>query len=131
MFVKVHVSYGDGERSSPQDLLLYDSQCWHCSLTGECNAKPNNKCVFSAGASNVQSFRIGKSISRTEGIVFFLSCNHPALTTQFAIIIQITFSEDFVCSLPHDSGGCDRKEFRYYYNSLEVKVINKLTTNKI
>lgn len=69
MFVKVHVSYGDGERSSPQDLLLYDSQCWHCSLTGECNAKPNNKCVFSAGASNVQSFRIGKSISRTEGIV--------------------------------------------------------------
>ena len=71
MFVKVHVSYGDGERSSPQDLLLYDSQCWHCSLTGECNAKPNNKCVFSAGASNVQSFRIGKSISRTEGIVLF------------------------------------------------------------
>ena len=38
--------------------------------------------------------------------------------------------EDFVCSLPHDSGGCDRKEFRYYYNSLEVKVINKLTTIK-
>ena len=49
-----------------------------------------------------------------------LSCNIQ-LTTQFAIIIQITISEDFVCSLPHDSGGCDRKEFRYYYNSLEVR----------
>ena len=67
MFVKVQVGYGDGERSSPQDLLLYDSKCWHCSPAGECNAKPNNKCVFSAQASTVQSFRIGKSISRTEG----------------------------------------------------------------
>ena len=69
MFVKVRVSYQEGLRSSPLDLLLYDSQCWHCSPAGEGNAKPNNKCVFSAGASNVQSFRIGKSISRTEGIV--------------------------------------------------------------
>ena len=24
-----------------------------------------------------------------------------------------------ICSLPHDSGSCDRKEFRYFYNSLE------------
>ena len=32
--------------------------------------------------------------------------------------------EDFVCSLPHDSGGCDRKEFRYYYNSLEVSTFS-------
>ena len=24
------------------------------------------------------------------------------------------------CSLAHDAGSCDRKEFRYYYNSLEV-----------
>jgi len=94
MFVKVSVGYGEGKKSAPLDLLLYDSQCWHCSLTGECNAKPNNKCVFSAATSSVQTFRIGKSISNGE--------------------------EDFhVCSLPHDSGGCDRKEFRYFYNGLE------------
>ena len=42
----------------------------------------------------------------------FTRC-HPNVTF-------ILVSEDFVCSLPHDSGGCDRKEFRYYYNSLEV-----------
>ena len=82
MFVKVHVGYGDGERSSPQDLLLYDSQCWHCTPAGECNAKPNNKCVFSAQTSSVQTFRIGKSISRTEGIVtrFVLHGLFPILT---------------------------------------------------
>jgi len=96
MFVKVSVGYGEGKKSAPLDLLLYDSQCWHCSLTGECNAKPNNKCVFSAATSSVQTFRIGKSISNGE--------------------------EDFhVCSLPHDSGGCDRKEFRYFYNGLEAR----------
>jgi hypothetical protein len=39
MFVKVSVSYGSGSRSYPLDLLLYDSQCWHCAYTGECNAK--------------------------------------------------------------------------------------------
>jgi len=39
MFVKVSVSYGAGSRSYPLDLLLYDSQCWHCAYTGECNAK--------------------------------------------------------------------------------------------
>jgi len=96
MFVKVSVGYGgEGKKSAPLDLLLYDSQCWHCSLTGECNAKPNNKCVFSAATSSVQTFRIGKSISNGDG-------------------------EDFhVCSLPHDSGGCERKEFRYFYNALE------------
>ena len=71
MFVKVHVSYGDGEKSSPQDLLLYDSQCWHCSPAGECNAKPNNKCVFSAQASTVQSFRIGKKVQDSEGMNFY------------------------------------------------------------
>ena len=73
MFVKVTVGYEDGSssRSSPLDLLLYDSQCWHCSLAGECNARPNNKCVFSAagGSSSVQTFRIGKSITNSEGIV--------------------------------------------------------------
>jgi len=95
MFVKVSVGYGEGKKSAPLDLLLYDSQCWHCSLTGECNAKPNNKCVFSAATSSVQTFRIGKSISNGDGENFH------------------------VCSLPHDSGGCERKEFRYFYNSLE------------
>ena len=39
MFVKVSVHYGNGPKSHPLDLLLYDSQCWHCSITGECNAK--------------------------------------------------------------------------------------------
>ena len=68
----------DGEiHSTTQDLLLYDSQCWHCSPAGECNARPNNQCVFSAQASSLQSFRIGKSISRTEGtniiMTYFLS----------------------------------------------------------
>ena len=76
MFVKVTVGYEDGSssRSSPLDLLLYDSQCWHCSLAGECNARPNNKCVFSAagGSSSVQTFRIGKSITNSEGIVTIL-----------------------------------------------------------
>ena len=71
MFVKVTVGYEEGSSSSPLDLLLYDSQCWHCSLAGECNARPNNKCVFSAagGSSSVQTFRIGKSITNSEGIV--------------------------------------------------------------
>ena len=73
MFVKVTVGYeaGSSSSSSPLDLLLYDSQCWHCSLAGECNARPNNKCVFSAagGSSSVQTFRIGKSITNSEGIV--------------------------------------------------------------
>ena len=84
MFVKVHLSYGEGgARSPPQDLLLYDSQCWHCSPAGECNARPNNQCVFSAQASSLQSFRIGKSISRTEGtniiMTYFLSFYYEIL----------------------------------------------------
>ena len=39
MFVKVWVHYGTGPRSHPLDLLVYDSQCWSCSISGECNAK--------------------------------------------------------------------------------------------
>ena len=40
MFVKVWLNYGSGPKSAISlDLLLYDSQCWHCSITGECNAK--------------------------------------------------------------------------------------------
>lgn len=96
MFVKVSVGYTlKGGRSTPLDLLLYDSQCWHCNLQGECNGKPNNKCVFSAATSSVQTFRIGKSITNGEGTDFH------------------------ICYLPHDSGSCDRKEFRYFYNYLE------------
>jgi len=95
MFIKVSVGYSEGGRSTPLDLLLYDSQCWTCNQQGECNAKPNNKCVFSAATSSVQTFRIGKSITNGEG------------------------SDFHICSLPHDSGSCDRKEFRYFYNSLE------------
>ena len=75
----------------PQDLLLYDSQCWHCSLAGECNARPNNKCVFSAagGSSSVQTFRIGKSITNSEGIVINL-----AIVFIFLILVQtiLTFA---------------------------------------
>ena len=41
--VKVSVGYSEGGRSTPLDLLLYDSQCWQCNKQGECNAKPNNK----------------------------------------------------------------------------------------
>ena len=75
----------------PQDLLLYDSQCWHCSLAGECNARPNNKCVFSAagGSSSVQTFRIGKSITNSEGIVINL-----IIVFIFLILVQtiLTFA---------------------------------------
>ena len=91
MFVKVTVSYQEGGRSSPLDLLLYDSQCWHCSLAGECNARPNNKCVFSAagGSSSVQTFRIGKSITNSEGIVINL-----IIVFIFLILVQtiLTFA---------------------------------------
>ena len=83
MFVKVSVGYGEGKKSAPLDLLLYDSQCWHCSLTGECNAKPNNKCVFSAATSSVQTFRIGKSISNGEGIVLIHSVQYFMLLNLF------------------------------------------------
>ena len=119
MFVKVTVGYEDGSssRSSPLDLLLYDSQCWHCSLAGECNARPNNKCVFSAagGSSSVQTFRIGKSITNSEGIVtiFPLYC-------VYLHFYHYCADDSHVCSLAHDAGSCERKEFRYYYNSLEV-----------
>ena len=41
--VQVSVGYSEGGRSTPLDLLLYDSQCWQCNKQGECNAKPNNK----------------------------------------------------------------------------------------
>lgn len=40
---QVSVGYAEGGRSTPLDLLLYDSQCWQCNQQGECNAKPNNK----------------------------------------------------------------------------------------
>lgn len=52
--------------------------------------------MFSAagGSSSVQTFRIGKSITNSE-------------------------DDSHVCSLAHDAGSCERKEFRYYYNSLE------------
>ena len=35
--------------------------------------------------------------------------------------------DDFqTCTLPKDSGGCDNKIFRYYYNAIEVKVYKSL-----
>ncbi len=35
--------------------------------------------------------------------------------------------DDFrACTLPKDSGGCDNKIFRYYYNAIEVRQINAL-----
>ena len=94
MFVKVTVGYegGSSSRSSPLDLLLYDSQCWHCSLAGECNARPNNKCVFSAagGSSSVQTFRIGKSITNSEGIVTLSSSQCIVFT--FLSLLRRRFS---------------------------------------
>jgi hypothetical protein len=90
MFIKVSVGYSEGGRSTPLDLLLYDSQCWQCSQQGECNAKPNNKCVFSAATSSVQTFRIGKSITNGEGTDFH------------------------ICSLPHDSAAATGRSFAIF-----------------
>ena len=42
------------------------------------------------------------------------------ITIMIMIMMIIGAGTDFhICSLPHDSGSCDRKEFRYFYNSLE------------
>ena len=37
-------------------------------------------------------------------------------------LIPPFFPDDFyTCTLPQDSGECDNKIFRYYYNAIEVK----------
>ena len=35
--------------------------------------------------------------------------------------VKLNFSDDaYTCTLPKDSGSCDNKIFRYYYNAIEV-----------
>ena len=41
----------------------------------------------------------------------------------FATQFYGSFSDDaYTCTLPKDSGSCDNKIFRYYYNAIEVSV---------
>ena len=95
-------------RSWPLDLLLYDSLCWDCESSGQCrvrtrskNQKTKNLCFFATARSTVQVFRIGKTIST-----------------------RISKDDFKTCTLPKDSGGCDNKIFRYYYNAIEVIMTN-------
>eukprot|EP00094_Tigriopus_californicus_P010881 TCALIF_10496-PA protein Name:"Similar to Cyp2j6 Cytochrome P450 2J6 (Mus musculus)" AED:0.07 eAED:0.07 QI:0/0.78/0.7/0.9/1/1/20/349/2332 len=97
IFAKVSLSYGQGPRSAPLDLLLYDSLCWDCDSAGECTAKTKEtRCFFAAGTSSIQVFRIGRTIST-----------------------RVSPDDFRTCTLPKDSGGCDNKIFRYYYNAIE------------
>lgn len=97
IFAKVSLSYGQGPRSAPLDLLLYDSLCWDCDSAGECTAKTKEtRCFFAAGTSPIQVFRIGRTIST-----------------------RVSPDDFRTCTLPKDSGGCDNKIFRYYYNAIE------------
>ena len=69
IFGKVTLSYGNGPRSAPMDLLLYDSHCWDCADSGECAAKTKRpECIFAAGSQHIQIFRIGRTISPTQNI---------------------------------------------------------------
>ena len=100
------------------------------------------RCVFSAATSSGQTFRIGKSITNAEGTVpnptllnfIALHCFMPA--DKFAdedfryFEIPCSGTDFHICSLPHDSGSCDRKEFRYFYNSLEVRILSKASLSK-
>ena len=66
VFAKITLSYGPGgPRSTPLDVILYDSFCWECDgETGECTARTQeNQCFFAAGTSSIQDFRIGRTIS--------------------------------------------------------------------
>ncbi len=62
----------------------------------------DSRCIFAAGTSGttVQSvFRIGRTIST-----------------------RMSKADYHACTLPKDSGGCDNKIFRYYYNAIEVRI---------
>lgn len=98
LLVKVSLEYSqNGGRSAPLDLLLYDSLCWDCSIDGcQANTK-ENKCFFASGTSALQIFRIGRTIAT-----------------------RVSPDDAYTCTLPKDSGSCDNKIFRYYYNAIEV-----------
>ena len=122
VFAKVTLGYsGNGDededlddeddeepRSEALDLLLYDSLCWDCaSLSGECKVRTKDaKCFFAAGTSSIQVFRIGRTIST-----------------------RVSEDDRHTCSLPKDSGGCDNKIFRYYYNAIEVRTFSAEDTS--
>ena len=66
LFVRVSLAYGrEAPRSPALDLLLYDSLCWDCGLSGECSvrSKANGRCFFATATSIVQVFRIGRTVS--------------------------------------------------------------------
>uniref|UniRef100_A0A0K2TVC7 Papilinlike [Pelodiscus sinensis] n=2 Tax=Lepeophtheirus salmonis TaxID=72036 RepID=A0A0K2TVC7_LEPSM len=100
LYIKISASYaGNGHKSAPLDLLLYDSSCWNCTTT-ECTAKKSDKCFFASGSSSIQVFRLGKSIATLK------STGHDEIV---------------ICTLPKNSGGCSNKIFRYYYNAIEQR----------
>ena len=127
IFARVFLAYGTGPRSSPLDLLLYDSLCWDCtSGSGECKAKiGQTKCFFAAGTSSIQVFRIGRTIATRISddhkgkIQYVLSICIYSLFI-YVLSNNISDAEKRICTLPKDSGGCDNKIFRYYYNAIEV-----------
>ena len=46
-------------------------------------------------------------------------------TQFFNILIHISgVTTSSECTLPKDGGGCDNKIFRYYYNAIEVSIID-------
>ena len=67
LFVRVSLAYGrEAPRSPALDLLLYDSLCWDCDLSGECSVRSkagNGRCFFATATSIVQVFRIGRTVS--------------------------------------------------------------------
>ena len=69
IFGKVTLSYGNGPKSAPLDLLLFDSQCWDCADSGQCTAKTKRpECIFAAGSQHIQIFRIGRTVQATQNI---------------------------------------------------------------
>lgn len=146
IFAKVTLSYGKGPRSEPLDLLLFDSQCWECTSEGDCTARTKDRggsqCFFAAGTSSIQDFRIGRTISTrvSPGELKLLKQILPVSSQLWLSGLQEIFfpffqlsicnclsSSSFLfpddvrtCTLPKDSGGCDNKIFRYYYNAIEV-----------
>ena len=66
LFFRVSLAYGPKAPRSPAlDLLLYDSLCWDCDISGECSvrSKGNGRCFFATATSIVQVFRIGRTVS--------------------------------------------------------------------
>ncbi len=117
LLVKVSLEYqGNGGRSAPLDLLLYDSQCWDCTTDG-CRANTKeNQCFFASGTSALQIFRIGRTIATRVSPGTY--SGHYSINY---LIIYVIIDDAYTCTLPKDSGSCDNKIFRYYYNAIEVR----------